>query len=405
MNKSIQAIILRYIASLGLNFLGIGIQGIVIPWLLLELTHSPTSVGGLLVLRGLVSTLLSPHAGSLSDRADRRSLSVKVNLVIGTAVVMFGCVLLFAKISTLLLFGITAIMSIGNAYFLPASMAHIQSLVDKQLYTKVASSREIAMQVGVIGGTLASGLLLQYLALPWVFAIIGLCFVASALSFSWLPVAQTKLPTQVRSQTGLVGNLKNMQVIFATSQLAVIIGLLMIPTLAMQIDNVLISGYVKQVLQEDAIGFSLINAAYSCGALLAGTALIGLASKLIPRIAVPLLFAGLGGAHLLFGTSGSLRVAIAAAFAIGITLVPVRILLNSALMTSAGNEFAGRAQAALQMAAALAVILVGLLAGASASAFGYFVSFAFVLVICLIGAGLYLWYGSGKSVRKRQTNP
>ncbi|MDF5731654.1 MAG: hypothetical protein PUP92_27515 [Rhizonema sp. PD38] len=284
-------------------------------------------------------------------------------------------------------------------------MAHIQSLVDKQLYAKVASSREIAMQVGVIGGTLVSGLLLHYLSLSWLFAIIGLCFMASALSFSWLPVSQTNFPKQARPKIGLVGNLKNMQVIFATSQLSVIIGLLMIPTLAIQIDNVLISGYVKQVLQEDAVRFSLINAAYSCGALLAGTVLIGLASRLTPRIAVPMLFAGLGVSHLLFGTSGSFRLAIAASFLIGITLVPVRILLNSALMASTGNEFAGRAQAALQMVSSLAVILVGLLAGASASAFGYFAGFAFVLVISLVGAVLHLWYGDSKVVTKSETNP
>lgn len=64
-----------------------------------------------------------------------------------------------AGVSSTLLFLLTAILSIGNTYFLPASIAHIQSLVEKHVYPQIASSRKVAMQAGVIGG----GLILQCL--------------------------------------------------------------------------------------------------------------------------------------------------------------------------------------------------------------------------------------------------
>lgn len=85
MTPTNQVVIFRYIASLGFNFFGVGIQDVCILWILLELTRSPSSVGMLLVLRGLVATFLSPHTGSLRDRMDRRRLSSTVNFLVGEA--------------------------------------------------------------------------------------------------------------------------------------------------------------------------------------------------------------------------------------------------------------------------------------------------------------------------------
>lgn len=285
--------------------------------------------------------MISPHAGSLSDRKDRRSIAVFANLANGAAVIMFGGSLLFFSLSVPLLYFVTVVMSVANAYFLPASTAHIQSLTDMKFYTRLASSREIAMQVGVIGGTLADGPVLRLFPFSVTFAVIGWRLVASALSFMWLPSANAATCAN-HSYTGLLSNLHNMKEIFSVGHFSVIIALLMVPTLAMQIDNVLISGYVMQELQQNVLSFSMINASYSIGALLAGVTTAQFAKQWPTNIAIPLSLAGMGVAHLLFGLSWCFEVAFVASFLIGITLVPARIMLNSELMTVAGNEFAGR---------------------------------------------------------------
>lgn len=48
------------------------------------------------------------------------------------------------------------------------------------------------------------------------------------------------------------------------------------------------------------------------------------------------------------------------------------------------------AQAALQIAASLVMIVIGTFAGVSAEEFGYVTGFAFILLICILAAGLYL---------------
>ena len=376
----------RYIFALGLNFFGIGLQGVVIPWLLLEQTHAPAAVGVLLILRGLVAIFLSPHAGSLSDRMQRRALAVRVNLSLAALVLLFSLYLQWQTPAPWTLYLLTLVMSLANTYFLPAVVAHIQSLVQPESYPRIAASREIAMQIGVIGGTFAAGLILHTCNMIQVFVLIGIAFGASGLAYLSLPPgAMSDAP---RVQRGFIGNFQNMREIFAVPQLAWVIGLLMAPTLAVQVDNVLISGYVQQVLKESAMSFSVVNAAYSSGALVASLLMAQFAARLPLQSTVLLLFCGMGGAHLFFGLSNNLALAICAAVLIGLTLVPLRIMLNTVLMRATSAESVGRTQAALQMASSLAVVLVGISAGAGAQIFGFFAGFAFVFLICILAAAV-----------------
>jgi MFS family permease len=378
-------IVRKYILSLGLNFLGVGIQGVVIPWLLLELTHAPSAVGGLLVLRGLVAVFLSPYAGSLADRLERRTLAVAVNFAVGGALLIYAALLLTGSASVLSLYAVTLVMSLGNAFFLPASYAHIQSLVDKPQYMRVASVREIAMQVGVIGGTFVAGLMLHAYPQSVVFAVVGGCFLSSAATFLLLPRGDQSV-AHIETAKRRQSSHRNMWEMATDPVMRGVILLFMIPTLAIQVDNVLMSGYVQQVLKASSFSFSLVNMAYSVGALAAGLTMSRYSYRIRAGVvAVSLLLAGIGLAHLLFGVSQNILTAILAASMIGLTVVPLRVFLNTSLMIAAGNEYAGSAQAAVQMAASIAVILIGLFAGVGAQTFGYLAGFSVVPVICLLG--------------------
>lgn len=385
-----RSIILLYIASVTLSFLGSGIQNICVPWMLLELTHSPMSVGMVLVVRGLIIVLLSPHAGALSDCGGRRRLATASHYLAGAAVLVLAAWLHTSVVSIGALYAATIVVGIGSSYFVPASSAHIYLLVPKTQYAKVSSAREIGMQLGVIGGAFVGGLMLQALSLWAVFAIVGLTYVASGALFHLLPADTRSTPAGPPPGGGL-GNIDSVRVILAERKLTLILLLLMVPTLAIQVDNVLASGYVQQVLRFDVMSFSIINSGYSAGALASALLMGRMHGKLTTPAAAAVAFLMLGAAHLLFGTSTQFGGALLAMTAIGATVVPLRILLNTALMAAAGDALLGRAQAALQFFSSIVMVLVGLCAGLAAVQFGYASAFFLIFWMSVIGAAARLW--------------
>jgi MFS family permease len=95
--------------------------------LVLQLTGSATLVSAVLLFQTLPIFLFTPHAGHLTDRIDRRKLMIGVDLLrIG------ACLLpLLARTPAMLPFAFAGVflISVGSAYFEPASQAALPNLV------------------------------------------------------------------------------------------------------------------------------------------------------------------------------------------------------------------------------------------------------------------------------------
>lgn len=95
--------------------------------LVLQLTGSATLASLMLLCQTLPIFLFTPHAGHVIDRVDRRKLMIGVDLLRAVA-----CLLpLFARTPALLPFAYAGVIliSIGSAYFEPASQAALPNLV------------------------------------------------------------------------------------------------------------------------------------------------------------------------------------------------------------------------------------------------------------------------------------
>jgi MFS family permease/tetratricopeptide (TPR) repeat protein len=98
--------------------------------LVLQLTGSATLASVILLCQTLPIFLFTPHAGHLIDRVDRRKLMVVVDLLRAVA-----CLLpLVARTPALLPFAYAGVIliSIGSAYFEPASQAALPNLVSQE---------------------------------------------------------------------------------------------------------------------------------------------------------------------------------------------------------------------------------------------------------------------------------
>ncbi len=79
--------------------LGNAVVMITIPWLILETTGSPAFAGVVAAAASLPGLVISPLAGWMIDRFDRRAVSIAADLLSALSVIAFPLVALFTDLT------------------------------------------------------------------------------------------------------------------------------------------------------------------------------------------------------------------------------------------------------------------------------------------------------------------
>lgn len=167
-------------------FIARGMQLVVLSWLVLDLTDSPTLVGAVLFTQGIPLALFSLPAGIIADRFDRRVLLIisQSGSTLATAVLAF--LVLTDAVTTwsvfVLAFGMGTAMALGQ----PSRQALVPALVGPQrLMNAIVLSNMVQNLSFVVGPAIAGGLLqladfegallaqlaILLVGLPWLFAM------------------------------------------------------------------------------------------------------------------------------------------------------------------------------------------------------------------------------------------
>ena len=105
--------------------LGNGIVMITVPWLVLELTDSPSAAGLLGALASLPGIIVSPFLGTMIDRIGRRKVSIYADVLSAISVLLF---VLVDRVSELTYIWVVLIAVLG-AVFDPAGFTARKSLI------------------------------------------------------------------------------------------------------------------------------------------------------------------------------------------------------------------------------------------------------------------------------------
>ncbi|MBO8163618.1 MAG: MFS transporter [Brevibacillus sp.] len=157
---------------------------------LLGLVYSTTKSGFMvsltLIARALPSLLLSPFAGVMVDRHDKRKMMVAADLSRS----VFALGLIFAENHIGFIFTLNVLLSISGAFFIPARQSVIPSIVKKnQLSTANALSSTVLGVMGIVGASFG-GIVSEVISYKVAFIFNSLSFIVSAF-FIWtakLPV-------------------------------------------------------------------------------------------------------------------------------------------------------------------------------------------------------------------------
>ena len=390
-----------YFAAMFISLFGTGMNFAGVTLYVLAKTHSTVQVSLTVILLTLPRLLVPPFGGVLTDRVDRRYLSIILDL--GRAAIV-GAVALLAWRGTLELwelYGMVLLLGVGFAIYWSSSLALLQEVVPSGQLISANSAVLIAVQGGMLAAGGLVGLVYERTGLAGILAIDGATYVLSA--FCLYLLRQGYFAPQVSSSPALFGSadfgarqaarepgvLADLHegLNYLRSQPAVLaLGLTYACMMAGVISaNVLVVAMANNLLHVGARGYGFIEAGWALGAVVGGFAAAPLSRRRPLQALIAALFL-LAVGHALFPYAGFLAVAILMNAVFGGCRAIGAVLTQSSILASVPNRLMGRTQSAFAfMATVLQVVMTFSLGWLAEHAS---LQVAFVLLGAIYGAAL-----------------
>lgn len=164
------------------SFVGDSVYAIALGFWILQKTGSTAIMGSLMATSTLPRILISPFAGVLVDRSNRKWLLVSMDAVRGLFVVVVAIAAYLNLLQVWMVFVAGIIIGLGAAFFNPTVSSSIPDIVptDKLIKANSAFSM-ITTGSGIVGNALG-GVLFQILGAPLMFLINGISYIFSAIT-------------------------------------------------------------------------------------------------------------------------------------------------------------------------------------------------------------------------------
>lgn len=157
--------------------LGSGLTGFAVPVVVFQQTGSAEQFGLLMFAWMVPSLLLSPVAGALVDRWDRRTVLVAADAGSGVMILLLAWLVLSGRFELWFLLLATAIGSVISAFQEPAFAASVAALVPKRHFARAMGMVQMMMPVSMIVAPLLGGALVVTIGLGGIMVIDAATFV------------------------------------------------------------------------------------------------------------------------------------------------------------------------------------------------------------------------------------
>lgn len=271
-------------------------------------------LSGALTLRVAAYVVLSPLAGAIADRVDRKRIMVITHL----ARMVIVCLLPFVT-QIWHIYAIVLALNLFSAFFTPTYTATIPLIATQEEYpTAIALSSATYQLLGVLGPGLA-GSIAAFVGIRQVFFLDGITFLITAILVITLPgqlmVAQQ--PQEVRTFRRTLQDIRmGTTCLLSDPPIRYALAMQLVAAIAGAAILVNTVGYVQGTLQLGKLEYGWVMAAFGLGATLASislgtvnpgqkqTVLTGLGAALITLALLPANWASLSGLLLLWAVAG-----------------------------------------------------------------------------------------------------
>ena len=153
----------RFMAGRFFIIVSIQMVSVIVGWQVYELTRDPLALGMIGLAEALAFFSVALFGGHYADTHDRQrtmtATSAVLTLCAGTLLwLSWRCGATLQR-TTLLVYGVIALMGVVRAYLAPATMALSAQIVPRELYARMAAYNSLTFQVGAVGGPAVAGLI------------------------------------------------------------------------------------------------------------------------------------------------------------------------------------------------------------------------------------------------------
>ncbi len=382
------------------NSLGIWMEMVARPLLVLQLTDNAVHLGLVLTVRTIPQLFIGLFSGTLADRYNRRLILIfaktGATLTNGVLVVL----ILSGQVELWHVYATAAAKSFFNAFDQPARQALIPTLVPQDQVVNAVAFNSSTMAVARIGGSSLAGIMVATVGIGYTF-LASTLLIGAAVLFTIL----MRIPAQAKARQGISSFFSEFsQGIRYVWQAPDIRSLLLLAmtwfTFGMSYTQVFVPLLAKQVMHIGNAGYGYLIATAGVGSMIGGLVVASRESVGRRGLLLPFIMAAFGVLLMLFSLAASLSwvvLAFGVIVLIGACQTFYGSLSNSALMQLAQDEMRGRVfginsmdRAVTSGGAALAGFLAAGVGAQEAQAI-------FGGLILAVGAG---WVIFGKTLRR-----
>jgi MFS family permease len=372
------------------SHVGIGMQQVVLGWLVLLMTSSDSMVGVIFAVRSTPNLVVGLAVGALTDRLDRRLLMRLATLGITLASLAVAGLLFANRLQVWQLLVYAGVLGTLQALQVTARQAYVYDTLGASAAAQGIALMSMAQRLGDTGGALLAGAVFQWWGA-------GAAFLGMSLSCGvgvWVlytvhqagaaaPIHREPLRENLRAYLRALRTNQSMRSLLVSTAAAEILGFsyqVMLPILA------------KEVLHVGAAGLGVLTAFRSVGGALG----VGLLTVLRPLshqgrllLVVLVLF---GAGEVLLGYAAQFWLAVVCVTFISVMAAAADVLHQTLLQFCVSNEQRGRAMGAWVVGvgtAPLGHLEISSLAGLASARLALvvnglgLVALAVVLAVCL----------------------
>lgn len=178
------------------SVLGDIIYSMALGFWILAVTGSTALMGALMAVSILPGVIISPFAGALVDRSNRKRLLVLMDFIRGAIIVFIAIAAFNGFLKIWMVFGGGVILSICGAFFNPAVNSSIPDIVPRSKMISANSIFDMIYSGSEILGSAVGGILFQLLGAPFMFLFNGLSFIFSGSSISFMKIPKIENPVE-----------------------------------------------------------------------------------------------------------------------------------------------------------------------------------------------------------------
>lgn len=315
------------------------IHTLAVIWLVYTWTKSGTALGLVLIAATLPSVLISPWAGTISDRLNRKQIAIACDVTRSVLVIILAALAYYKLLNMPVIVVMTALISIASSFFNPATLAMLPSIVDSEDLGRANAITQLSANAsGALGFLLGSGLIAA-IGVTSAFLFNGISFFASALlirSISYQHTPSAKV-------LSFVADLKQgWQVVQSIPMVARILGPLIVINFFFSSLSVLIPIFGEGVFKAGSAGIGILLASFTCGMFLAALVLSSFHLKVTISRLVTVSLLAVGGSFLAMAAIQKLPLFVVALILIGFALNGANICLITMFQRVIPGEVRGK---------------------------------------------------------------